>query len=188
MTTFTLFCLMNYLHRYLIMHLGYILPPGTMISNRMLRLKYNANKLLSDRVLTYIFDVNGFLQTENPFVNCDPVSNFSIINEIVSSYQEMCFYGSYDNNPHFSIASINSAWLSYRRGEGETDRGNLRIDPPICQYFLDKLDDEAFKIFMMHHPLDWLEENDRQTIENLLTANFDLILLGHNHNPASRFR
>ena len=38
---------------------------------------------------------------------------------------------------------------------------------------------------MTHHPLDWLEENDRQTIENLLTANYDLVLLGHNHNPAS---
>ena len=143
------------------------------------------DKFLSDRALTYLFDQNGSLQSGNPFVSCDPLSNFSILNELVSSHQEMCFFGSFDNNPHFSIASLNSAWLSHRRSEGETDRGNLRIDPPICQHFLDKLDDDAFKVFMTHHPLDWLEENDRQTIENLLTANYDLVLLGHNHNPAS---
>ena len=147
--------------------------------------KLQCDKLLSDRELTYLFDENGSVQSGNPFVNADPLSNFSILNEIISSYQETSFFGSYDNNPHFSIASLNSAWLSYRRSEGETDRGNLRVDPPICQYYIDNLSDDAFKVFMMHHPLDWLEEDARQTTENLLTAHFDLILLGHNHNPTS---
>ena len=164
---------------------GIYLTPGNHDIQQDIASKMQCDKLLSDGALTYLFDENASLQSGNPFVSCDPLSNFSVLNEIVSSHQEMSFFGSFDNNPHFSIASLNSAWLSYRRSEGETDRGNLRIDPPICQHFLDKLDDDAFKVFMTHHPLDWLEENDRQTIENLLTANYDLVLLGHNHNPAS---
>ena len=164
---------------------GIYLTPGNHDIQHDIASKMQCDKLLSDGALTYLFDENASLQSGNPFVSCDPLSNFSVLNEIVSSHQETSFFGSFDNNPHFSIASLNSAWLSYRRSEGETDRGNLRIDPPTCQHFLDKLDDDAFKIFMTHHPLDWLEENDRQTIENLLTANYDLVLLGHNHNPAS---
>ena len=161
------------------------LAPGNHDIQQETASKLQCDKLLSDRELTYLFDENGSVQSGNPFVNADPLSNFSILNEIISSYQETSFFGSYDNNPHFSIASLNSAWLSYRRSEGETDRGNLRVDPPICQYYIDNLSDDAFNVFMMHHPLDWLEEDARQTTENLLTAHFDLILLGHNHNPTS---
>ena len=42
-----------------------------------------------------------------------------------------------------------------------------------------------FKIFMTHHPIEWLDERIRQTVENLITANFDLGLFGHTHNPST---
>ncbi len=143
------------------------------------------NSVLQDRDLTYLYDASGSLILSNPFLPKDPLSNYSALQDTVSSYRDSNFYGSISLEPEFSLISINPTWLSHRRKEGISDQGNLRIDPPTFQYFIDLMPQNKFPICMMHHPLEWLDPGSRQMIENLLTSNFDLALFGHNHVPAS---
>ena len=61
----------------------------------------------------------------------------------------------------------------------------MRIDPPVCQHFIDKMKGSKFNIFITHHPIEWLDHRIRQAVENMITANFDLALFGHTHNPST---
>ncbi len=141
--------------------------------------------IFRDKSMTYLYQANGNANPNNPFFNFDPLDNYRALADLICPNQEENYFGFVDNNPHFSLASLNSTWLSYRRNPGETDRGHLRIDPPICEDLSKALSSDRFKIFMTHHPLDWIDEDVRQSLENFITANFDLALFGHNHNPAA---
>ena len=164
---------------------GFYLTPGNHDIQHKDARPNQCEELYADKDLTYLYEEGGILKLQNPFSSTDPLSNYFALDDLISSNLEANFFGSVDNNPHFSILSLNSAWLSYQRTTEETDRGRLRIDPPVCQHMINSLGSDAYKIFMTHHPLDWLDEAARQPLENLITSNFDLALFGHNHNPAS---
>ena len=164
---------------------GLCLTPGNHDIQHQDACPIQCEELYADKHLTYLYDEDGLLKLHNPFSLIDPLSNYFALDDLISSNQEANFFGSIDNNPHFSVLTLNSAWLSYQRAPEETDRGRLRIDPPVCQHMINSLTSDAYKIFMTHHPLDWLDETVRQPLENLITANFDLALFGHNHNPAT---
>ena len=164
---------------------GIYLTPGNHDIQHQDASSIQCEELCSDKDLSYLYDKDGSLKLQNPFSSTDPICNFAALDDLISSYQEVNFFSSFDNNSHFSILSLNSTWLSYKRSLEETDQGSLRIDPPVCQYMINSLERDTFRICMTHHPLEWLDESVRQQMENLITANFDLAVFGHNHKPAT---
>ena len=164
---------------------GVFLVPGNHDIQWSSASKSECDKFFKDATQTYLYKPGITLNLENPFRNTNSLENFQVLNELISSYKELTHFGSFDVNEDFSIACLNSTWLSYERSPPDSDRGNLRIDPPICQHFIDKMNGSKFNIFITHHPTEWLDQRIGQTIENMITANFDLALFGHTHNPST---
>lgn len=77
------------------------------------------------------------------------------------------------------LININSAWLAM----DDTDHGLLRITKKQLDFFEKiKIPRDAKVIAITHHPLDWLEENDRQIFSAFLEKNVDMLLHGHMHS------
>ena len=164
---------------------GIYLTPGNHDIQRANANSAQCNSLLQDRGLSYLYDHTGQLILGNPFSHNDPLSNYFTLQNILASFQECNFFGSISLEPHFCLVSVNSTWLSHSRKKGESDQGNLRVDPPALQHFIRLIPQDKIAICIMHHPLDWLDQVTRQLIEDLLTKNFDIALFGHNHIPSS---
>jgi predicted MPP superfamily phosphohydrolase len=81
-----------------------------------------------------------------------------------------------------SVVGLNSAWLSgfHRNAGGEVDdRGRLAIGEFQAHMFLPA--DAQVTIALMHHPVDWLMELDKDVVESFLTQSCSVILRGHLH-------
>lgn len=76
------------------------------------------------------------------------------------------------------IACLNSAWCS----EGDQDYGQMLIGERQIDDSLKSLKDVDYKIAMVHHPLEWLKEYDRDSINDVLITGFDMLLTGHVHS------
>ena len=164
---------------------GIYLVPGNHDIQRSQTSAAACSAILDDNTFSYLYKPTNTLHLSNPFVSINPLENFNFFNELISSYQDINYFGSFDSNEHFSIACINSTWLSLRRAQGTSDSGFLRIDPPVLNFLCQKLSPDTLNICMFHHPLDWLDHRSRQQIENLLTTHFDVVLFGHMHNPTT---
>ncbi len=81
------------------------------------------------------------------------------------------------NRKKIGIAALNSSWRCYSKD----DMGKLIISEQQVAKCILNIEDCDIKIALMHHPLDWLIENERETITNYITKEFDLLLLGHVH-------
>jgi predicted phosphodiesterase len=150
--------------------------------------------LLGDRDQT-----NQFLSHEHDrgsaFYKFDAYSRF------VNSYFEGAL--SFDIGEYFYVRSIqvggtrifiiglNSAWMSAckRNDKGEVlDLGNLLIGEKQLEEALDRIEDGGLRIALLHHPLEWLQENDRFRVEKRLDSECDFILHGHWHIPRIEIR
>ncbi|MDE0381982.1 MAG: metallophosphoesterase [Rhodospirillales bacterium] len=144
------------------------------------------DQLLSDPSQSYLYDNRPTIPLENPFVNADPLEHYHELQSLLSSHQELNYFGSVDQNQNFSIVCLNSTWLSYKRTDGSTDHGRLRVDPAVLQYFTRGLDGHSFSICTMHHPIEWLTNSVQRTILNHIASNFSLFLFGHVHVPNAK--
>ena len=97
--------------------------------------KTDCDNMLQDIDQTYLYSHGTALNLDNPFKEVNPLGNFLSFQELICSYQELGFFGALDTNKDFSIACLNSTWLSYPRSRGETDLGKLRIDSPVVTVF-----------------------------------------------------
>jgi len=78
-----------------------------------------------------------------------------------------------------AILGLNSAWLSYG---GDEDRGNLVIGERQVNEAIRQSETADIRIALMHHPFDWLQENeDTQSVKFLLQKRCHFILHGHLH-------
>ena len=85
-----------------------------------------------------------------------------------------------------AIAGLSSSWL----GEGgDADAHSLitgkhqvydLIDGPSAS----RLQAADLKIAILHHPLDWMQDFDRDDLTKLLAKNFDVVLRGHLHETS----
>lgn len=76
------------------------------------------------------------------------------------------------------VLPINTALFSF----GDDDQGKLFIGRRALDEALNQANaDFDLKIAIMHHPLDWLSETERQNIQKTLREKFDCILAGHLH-------
>lgn len=76
------------------------------------------------------------------------------------------------------LACLNSAWGAFG---GDNDYNKILLSERQVDNSLEELKDCNFKICMVHHPLDWLKEFDRESVHVRLITGYDMILTGHVH-------
>jgi len=155
--------------------------PGNHDIQRALTDQVAAATLLSDHASSYLFSGNSFVATPFPNNPDGPLVNYRALESLFEPYTERSFYGYVKQISDVSIVGMNSTWLSHDRQNGETDRGKLRIEPHVLERYAKSLPLNGFKVLLLHHPLDWLEEVTRDAVTSLATQNFDLVLFGHVH-------
>ncbi|MCD6362310.1 MAG: metallophosphoesterase [Armatimonadetes bacterium] len=87
-----------------------------------------------------------------------------------------------------AVLCLNSTWLSgplvgnVTDGDTERERGNLVVGEKQLTDAMMGVQPDDLVIALMHHPLDWLGEVDRQAIELLLHKQCQFLLCGHLHS------
>ena len=140
-----------------------------------------AKQLLDNKGSSYLFSGSSFGQAPYGDKSNGPLSNYMDLEDLFDPYQERNFFGFTKLVGDLSIVGMNSAWLSHKRESDNSDRGNLRVEPHVLQKYSESLPENSFKVLLLHHQLDWLEENSRGEIRALAIKNFDLVLFGHEH-------
>ena len=155
--------------------------PGNHDVQRQFTDKEIAAAFLKDRASSYLFSGNSLLPS--PFQNHPdgPLRNYKSLESLFAPYAEQSFYGYVKQVGEISIVGMNSTWLSHQRDENDSDRGKLRVEPHILSKYAKSLPLESFRVLMLHHPFDWLEEVTRDAVTAIATENFDLVLYGHVH-------
>lgn len=99
-----------------------------------------------------------------------------------------CFLSQKTNGKKVAFLGINSALMAGRKNvEGKVDdRGKLIVGEPQIDDYLQHIKDHDIKIAVMHHPLDWLAEFDRNRVEQRLISECDFILCGHLHKDQAQ--
>lgn len=85
-----------------------------------------------------------------------------------------------------ALFGFNSALMCGRHKDEEDnidDKGKIILGEPQVYDTLKKYSDVDLRIVVMHHPFEWLTENDCITVENRLKKTAHFILCGHQHMP-----
>jgi len=143
-----------------------------------------SNKFLDDKAQSYLYGGHSSVTLENPFHGIDPLAEYFSLEALLSSSLDSNYFFWRDLNEDFDIVGFNSTWLSCERSDGETDLGRLRVDPAILDEAISTDQNKKLQVAVMHHPLEWIDEDLRRDVQDRLIANFDIILTGHTHNPS----
>jgi predicted phosphodiesterase len=81
-----------------------------------------------------------------------------------------------------AIIGLNSSWLS--RG-GKEDRNRIVVSEFQVRKALELTEDAEWRIALVHHPLEWLNDYDRETVESLLMQECHFVLHGHLHRSGA---
>jgi hypothetical protein len=83
-----------------------------------------------------------------------------------------------------AVASFNSAWFAL----ADSDMGKLWLGESNVAEAADRIADEkaTFCIALMHHPLEHLDEQERDTIEDRFERTFDVVVRGHLHKNRTK--
>ena len=76
------------------------------------------------------------------------------------------------------MACINSAWRS--TGIGSQEKGKMIVGEKVIRDAFETIEEKDVKICVMHHPLDWLVDDDKRALEKCISG-FDIVLNGHIH-------
>ncbi|MGG3284398.1 metallophosphoesterase [Paenibacillus solani] len=82
------------------------------------------------------------------------------------------------NGFKIGLACLNSAWGAFG---GDDDIGKILLGERQVDNAIDNLMGCDYKIAMVHHPLEWLKEFDRESVYDRLIIGFNLVLTGHIH-------
>ncbi len=88
------------------------------------------------------------------------------------------------HDARIAVASFNSSWFAHDDG----DMGKLWLGEANIAEAGDRLAEEkaTFRIALMHHPQEYLDEQERDTIEDRMERTFDLVLRGHLHKNKTK--
>lgn len=89
-------------------------------------------------------------------------------------------------NRSIAVLCLNSAWLSGHNIDTRgnvNDRGYLLLGEPQIHSAITQTSDADIRIAVLHHPFEWLNDFDRNSVEERLTKAFHFILCGHQHIP-----
>ncbi len=87
------------------------------------------------------------------------------------------------NNTNIGVVCINSAWRS--TGIGSAEKRKMIIGRKQIIDGLESIQTTDVKLCMMHHPLDWLIDEDKTAIEKCISG-FDIVLNGHIHETDTK--
>jgi predicted phosphodiesterase len=79
-----------------------------------------------------------------------------------------------------AILGLNSAWLA----GSDDDRSRLILGELQVRTALEQAEEADLRIALLHHPLEWLMDFDRDACEPLLRQKCDFVLLGHRHRES----
>lgn len=140
-----------------------------------------AQKVLKDKASSYLFSGSQFVGWPEADGLKGPLENYFHFETLFDPFIDRSHYGFVKQFGDLSIIGMNSTWLSHFRDGGGSDRGNLRVEPYVLQKYAESLPSNNFKVLMLHHPFDWLEESTRDAVTSLSMKHFDLVLFGHVH-------
>lgn len=90
------------------------------------------------------------------------------------------------NGLSIAICAFNTAWRSTGEG-GDVDKGKLILSERAVDIAVAKTKHADIRVAMFHHPLDWLQDTDRTSVEALLHSKFDAFFFGHVHSSSPSF-
>lgn len=96
---------------------------------------------------------------------------------LMQSYSLQC------DTINIGIVCINSAWRS--TGAGGKEKGKMVIGRKQIIDALESIQTSDIKLCLMHHPLDWLVDEDKTAIEKCING-FDIVLNGHIHETDTK--
>lgn len=115
------------------------------------------------------------LNNYNTFVD-DFHKNNDYLNTVNSLYRT---YILPIKDKRIGLACLNSAWCAYG---GEEDYGKILLGERQLDNALKDLEAADYKIAMIHHPVEWNKEFDKEYIHDILIPGFNMILTGHVHS------
>jgi len=94
----------------------------------------------------------------------------------------LCFFrGKQINGRFVSISGFNTAWSSSE----DNEYGKLTLGETQVRAALAARDRKAsLNVALFHHPLEWMQEFDRENCAPLLRNQFDVVLHGHAHRTS----
>lgn len=88
---------------------------------------------------------------------------------------------------NIDIISINTAALSTGGLAGlDPDEGNLAVPEHAILESMASLTEGSYKIYVTHHPLEMLNQDNENLLRRLIESNGDMHLFGHMHSPVPR--
>lgn len=81
------------------------------------------------------------------------------------------------------VSCVNSSWRS--TGVGSTEKRKMVVGCKQIIDSLEKIQTADIKICIMHHPFDWLVDDDKTAIEKCINQ-FDIVLTGHIHESDTK--
>ncbi len=141
------------------------------------------NSVNHQGVLSLDFNEKSF----NDYVRSDNCILLSKFDNYTIFEKEFCSFGlnpslighGWSISEDIGVYCLNSSLLA--SGDSNFDEGNLCIDTRGIHEWI-KASSHKIKILTMHHPISSLKEWAKKELENLLAANFNLLLTGHTHD------
>lgn len=96
---------------------------------------------------------------------------------LMKSYSLTC------NNANIGVVCINSAWRS--TGIGSAEKRTMIVGRKQIIDGFESIQTADIKLCVMHHPLDWLIDEDKTAIEKCISG-FDFVLNGHIHETDTK--
>ncbi|MHA2275152.1 MAG: metallophosphoesterase [Candidatus Kariarchaeaceae archaeon] len=108
--------------------------------------------------------------------------NYLIFDDKDYFYTRILKFGDYK----IGLLGLNSTWMSGcnndRKGQ-VSDQGFLLVGERQLYQALKRTREADLRIAVLHHPIDWLHNVDRDDVEKMLESGCDIILHGHLHTP-----
>lgn len=82
------------------------------------------------------------------------------------------------------ITSLNSSFLCY----GSEDLGNILLLDKQLRNSIEFIDECDVKIAVLHHPIDFFHETEKEKIQKILEKEYDLVFVGHTHKVKQEFK
>ena len=140
---------------------------STLVSEKAIELFLNSDVSEAIRRIHY-FDESFASQFGGQPVYCDSFCHTHILNL---------------ENLTIGIACINSSWRS--TGIGMAEKGKMVVGKKNIVESIESIKDTDIKVCLMHHPLDWLVDDDKSAIEKCINC-YDIVLNGHIHESDAK--
>ncbi len=138
----------------------------------------------------YFFDTNakGKACREEIFARFEDFKKFINVTSCFSSMEIFEEKGYFSNSilkeeKKIGIVGINTAWLS----KSDKDKEHLTPGKYILEEALESIKDCDYKLVLGHHPLNWLQGEQKQQISTLLAKNKAIYLHGHMHKNSGEY-